>query len=73
MDLSGSTFANTDRSRATISIHAPLEQAVKRRTYPDATTIHLVMDNLNIDCRKSLTYLFDEQVGGDVCDRFTVL
>ena len=28
------------------------------RQYPAAETIHLVMDNLNIHCRKSLTDFF---------------
>ena len=40
--------------------------------YPTARTIHLVMDNLNIHCRKSLTDAFGEQAGGDLWDRFTV-
>jgi len=40
--------------------------------YPDATTIHPVMDNLNIHRRKSLTDLLGEQVGGEVWNRFTV-
>lgn len=40
--------------------------------YPAARTIHLVMDNLNIHCRKSLTDAFGEQVGGDLWDRYTV-
>jgi hypothetical protein len=40
--------------------------------YPDAETIHLVMDNLNIHRRKSLTDLLGEHVGGEVWDRFTV-
>ena len=31
--------------------------------YPAADTIHLVMDNLNIHCRKSLTDRFGEQKG----------
>src|ERR1017187_556196 len=37
--------------------------------YPAADTIHLVMDNLNIHCRKSLTDRFGEQKGGDLWDR----
>jgi hypothetical protein len=41
-------------------------------TYPDADTIHLVMDNLNIHSRKSVTDLLGEQVGGEVWDRFTI-
>jgi hypothetical protein len=40
--------------------------------YPAARTIHLVMDNLNIHCRKSLTDSFGEQAGGDLWDRLTV-
>ena len=40
--------------------------------YRDATTIHLVLDNLNIHRRKSLTDLLGDQVGGEVWDRFTV-
>jgi hypothetical protein len=37
--------------------------------YPQAETIHLVMDNLNIHRRKSLTDLLGEEVGGEVCHR----
>jgi transposase len=40
--------------------------------YPSAETIHLVMDNLNIHRRKSLTDLLGEEVGGEVWGRFTV-
>ena len=40
--------------------------------YPDAETIHLVMDNLNIHRRKSLTDLLGEEVGGEIWNRFTV-
>ena len=40
--------------------------------YPEAETIHLVMDNLNIHCRKSLTDLFGAEVGGEIWDRFTI-
>ncbi len=40
--------------------------------YPEAETIHLVMDNLNIHRRKSLTDLLGEEIGGEVWDRFTV-
>jgi hypothetical protein len=42
------------------------------KQYPAAETIHLVMDNLNIHCRKSLTDYFGEQQGGDVWDRLSV-
>src|SRR5262249_10872368 len=40
--------------------------------YPDAKTIHLVMDSLNTHRRKSLTDAFGEEVGGEIWDRFTV-
>ena len=40
--------------------------------YPDAKTIHLVLDNLNIHCRKSLTDVFGTEVGGQIWDSFTV-
>jgi DDE superfamily endonuclease len=40
--------------------------------YPTARTIHLVMDNLNIHCRKSLTDCFGEQKSGEIWERLTV-
>jgi hypothetical protein len=40
--------------------------------YPDADTIHLVMDNLNIHCSKSPTDAFETEVGSEIWDRFTV-
>jgi hypothetical protein len=40
--------------------------------YPDAKTIHLVMDNLNIHGRKSLTDLYGAEIGAEIWDRFTV-
>jgi hypothetical protein len=40
--------------------------------YPAAEKIHLVMDNLNIHCRKSLTDYFGPDKGGDLWDRLTV-
>jgi hypothetical protein len=40
--------------------------------YPSARTIHLVMDNLNIHCRKSLVDSIGEREGGRLRDRFTV-
>lgn len=38
--------------------------------YPAASTIHLVMDNLNIHCRKSLTDYYGGERGRAVWDRF---
>ena len=40
--------------------------------YPNAGTIHLVMDNLNIHCRKSLTDAFGKEIGTEMWDRFSV-
>ena len=40
--------------------------------YPEAKTIHLVVDNLNIHRRKSLNDLLGEKAGGEVWGRFTV-
>lgn len=62
------TFATPDRSGfefAKVVFQLAFE-------YPLAKTIHLVLDNLNIHRRKSLTDVLGEEVGGDVWDRFTV-
>jgi hypothetical protein len=62
------TFPTTDRSGfqfAQILFRLALQ-------YPEAETIHLVMDNLNIHRRKSLTDLYGVEVGGEIWDRFTV-
>jgi len=40
--------------------------------YPFARTMHLVMDNLNIHCRKTLSEYFGEQEGGYLWNRLTV-
>jgi DDE superfamily endonuclease len=62
------TYPTPDRSAVEFA-HVVFKLAME---YPDATTIHLVLDNLNIHRRKSLTDLLGEQVGGEVWDRFTV-
>ena len=62
------TFPTPDRSGfefAQVLFHLAL-------AYPEAKTIHLVMDNLNSHRRKSLTDLYDAEVGGEIWDRFTV-
>lgn len=41
------------------------------RAYPEATTIHLVMDNLNTHGKKSLTDFFGENQGMELWGRFT--
>jgi hypothetical protein len=62
------TFATPDRSGAEFA-KAAFELALK---YPAARTIHLIMDNLNIHRRKSLTDLLGQQMGTEVWDCFTV-
>src|ERR1035437_7461469 len=41
-------------------------------SYPEADTIHLVMDNLSSHSRKALVDRFGEKIGGMLCERFTV-
>ena len=41
-------------------------------SYPEADTIHLVMDNLSSHRRKALVERFGEKIGGWLWDRFTV-
>ena len=62
------TFPTPDRSGAEFA-HVVFELADQ---YPQANTIHLVMDNLNIHHRKSLTDLLGKEIGSEVWDRFTV-
>jgi len=62
------TFATPDRSGfefAQVAVTLAL-------AYPDAKTIHLVMDNLNIHRRKALTDVFGAEMATEVWDRFTV-
>jgi hypothetical protein len=62
------TFATPDRSGFEFAMMAS-ELAMQ---YPDANTIHLVLDNLNIHRRKSVTDAFGLEVGNEIWDRFTV-
>ena len=41
-------------------------------SYPTASTIHLIVDNLNIHRRKALTDHFGQEQGGAIWDRLTV-
>jgi DDE superfamily endonuclease len=41
-------------------------------SYPEAETIHLVMDNLNSHTRKALVERLGEEEGGSLWDRFTI-
>jgi hypothetical protein len=62
------TFATPDRSGFEFA-QAAVTLAMQ---YPEAKTIHLVMDNLNIHHRKSLTDVFGAEMAAEVWDRFTV-
>jgi len=62
------TFATPDRSGFEFA-QVVCELALQ---YPQADTIHLVMDNLNIHRRKSLTVAFGVETGSEIWDRFTV-
>lgn len=62
------TFATPDRSAFEFA-RAAAEIALQ---YMAAETIHLVMDNLNIHRRKSLTDLFGAEFGSEIWNRFTV-
>lgn len=42
------------------------------QAYPEAETIHLVVDNLSTHSRKALTDWYGEECGGWLWDRFTV-
>ena len=62
------TFATPDRSgfefaRVAVSL---------AMAYPNAETIHLVMDNLNIHRRKASADVFGAEMAAEVWDRFTV-
>src|SRR5215472_5758283 len=62
------TFPTPDRSGPEF---AKVVDLIVRR-YPEAQTVHLVMDNLNIHRRKSLTDYFGVEYGSRVWDRVTV-
>jgi hypothetical protein len=62
------TFPTPDRSAFEFA-QVAFEVAM---TYPEAKTIHLVLDNLNIHRRKSLTDLYGKELGTEIWDRFTV-
>jgi transposase len=62
------TFATPDRSGVQFA-QVAFEIALQ---YTEAKTIHLVLDNLNIHRRKSLTDLYGEEFGAEIWDRFTL-
>jgi hypothetical protein len=62
------TFPTPDRSAPELA--RVLDRIIG--SYPFARTIHLVMDNLNIHCRKTLTDYFGEEEGGYLWNRLSV-
>ena len=62
------TFPTPDRSAFEFA-RVVFQLAIQ---YPEAETIHLVVDNLNIHRRKSLTDVFGAKIGGEIWDRFSV-
>jgi transposase len=62
------TFPTPDRSAVEFA-QVTFELALQ---YPQADTIHLVMDNLNIHRRKALTDLYGAEFGSEIWDRFTL-
>ena len=62
------TFATPDRSGFEFA-KAAFQIAFQ---YMEAKTIHLVLDNLNIHRRKSLTDWLGREIGSEIWDRFTV-
>jgi hypothetical protein len=61
------TFATPDRSGFEFAqVTVTLAMA-----YPDAKTIHLVMDNLTIHRRKALVDVFGTEMAAEVWERFT--
>src|SRR5215469_11784159 len=62
------TFATPNRS----GLEFAMVVAKLALAYPGASTIHLVMDNLNIHRRKSLTDTFGKETGTEIWDRFRV-
>ena len=62
------TFPTPNRSAPELA--RVLERIIS--SYPFARTIHFVMDNLNIHCRKTLTDHFGEEWGDYLWNRLTV-
>ena len=62
------TFATPDRSGFEFARVA----VTLAMTYPEAKTIHLIMDNLNIHRQKALVGVFGAQMAAEVWERFSV-
>jgi hypothetical protein len=66
----GRHFPKPTATRSAVEFADYLVEIVAR--YPEARTIHLVMDNLNTHGRKSLVKRYGEKLGGLLWNRFTV-
>jgi hypothetical protein len=66
----GRHFTLTSPDRSAPEFAKALETIIG--SYPFARTIHLVMDNLNIHCRKSLTDYFGQKEGHYLWSRLSV-
>jgi transposase len=66
----GRHFPKPTATRSAAEFADYLVEIVAR--YPEARTVHLVMDNLNTHGRKSLVKRYGEKLGGLLWNRFTV-
>jgi len=66
----GRHMTRATRKRTAKDFARELKRIAKK--YPDAATIHLVMDNLNTHSCKSLTKAFGEKEGLEIWNRFTI-
>jgi transposase len=66
----GRHFAKPTATRSAAEFAGYLVEIVAR--YPQARTIHLVLDNLNTHRRKSLVERYGEKLGGLLWERFTI-
>jgi DDE superfamily endonuclease len=63
-------FTWVSRSRTAAEFAQSIRKLVE--SYPLARTIHLVVDNLNIHCKKSLTDRWEDELGAALWHRLTV-
>ena len=68
--LAGRHHLKVTRNRGALEFALVLRDIARR--YPRATTIHLVVDNLNTHAQKSLTTHLGQIRGRDLWDKFTV-
>jgi DDE superfamily endonuclease len=66
----GRHFTWVSRRRTAVEFAQSIRKLVE--SYPLARTIHVVLDNLNIHCRKSLTDQWGDELGASLWRRLTV-